>query len=359
MCQSNNNIKDWKKQHITKEDRILIEHLYNILGLNISKIASQLKPSRSAISREIKRGLVDNLNSDLSNKKVYSATIGQRKHDFYGSSKGPALKIKKDNKVSQYIKDEIANKRSPEVISNELNDKKRFDTQLSFKTIYNYIDKDILGVVRNDLTYGNYKLKIKKRKEGDPIRALNKEGRRIKDRLEEVENREIVNHWEMDTFEGIKGEKEPVLLVLSERASCREIIILMENKKQISVEKALNMLERKMGSKQFRETFKTITTDNGSEFLDYSKIEKSCINKSKSRTKQYYADPYSPWQRGTNENINKMIRRFLPKGKSFKDITVEEVKEIEDWINNYPRKKFGFRTANEVYIEKNNGITFL
>lgn len=119
------------------------------------------------------------------------------------------------------------------------------------------------------------------------------------------------------------------------------------------------MLERKMGSKKFRETFKTITTDNGSEFLDYSKIEKSCINKSKSRTRQYYADPYSPWQRGTNENINKMIRRFLPKGKSFKDITVEEVKEIEDWINNYPRKKFGFKTANEVYIEKNNGITFL
>lgn len=358
MCQNNNNTLGKKKQHITKEDRVLIEHLYNIQGLNISKIASQLKPSRSAISREIKRGLVDNLNSDLSKKVVYSATIGQRKHDFYGSSKGPTLKIRKDHKVSQYIKDEIKNKRSPEVIANALKNKEKFETQLSTRTIYNYIDKDILGIVRNDLTYGNYKLKRKKRKEGDPIRKLNKEGRTIKDRLEEVKSRETVNHWEMDTVEGLKGEKEPVLLVLSERSTCKEIILLIENKKQVSVEKALNMLERKMGSKNFRETLKTITTDNGSEFLDYSKIEKSCINKRKGRTRQYYADPYSPWQRGTNENINKMIRRFLPKGRSFRDLTVEEVKKIEDWINNYPRKKFGFRNANEVYIEKNNGISF-
>ena len=117
-------------------------------------------------------------------------------------------KIRKDDKVSQYIKDEIKNKRSPEVITNALKNKEKFETQLLTRTIYNYIDKDILGIVRNDLTYGNYKLKRKKRKEGDPIRKLNKEGRTIKDRLEEVKSRETLNHWEMDTVEGLKGQKE-------------------------------------------------------------------------------------------------------------------------------------------------------
>ncbi|MDW7668693.1 MAG: IS30 family transposase, partial [Bacillota bacterium] len=71
----------------------------------------------------------------------------------------------------------------------------------------------------------------------------------------------------------------------------------------------------------------------------------------KPRVKQYFADAYSSWQRGTNENINKMIRRFLPKGKSFKGLTNEEVERIERWINNYPRKMFGFKSSNEIYAE--------
>ena len=69
---------------------------------------------------------------------------------------------------------------------------------------------------------------------------------------------------------------------------------------------------------------------------------------------QYFADAYSSWQRGTNENINKMIRRFLPKGTSFKGLTNKDIKKIEEWINNYPRKILGFMTSKEYYQKEYN-----
>ena len=81
-------------------------------------------------------------------------------------------------------------------------------------------------------------------------------------------------------------------------------------------------------------------------------IEKSYSKSKKVRTRQYFADAYSSWQRGTNENINKMIRRFLPKGSSFKGLKQEDVKRIERWINNYPRKIFNFKTSEQYYQEE-------
>ena len=93
-------------------------------------------------------------------------------------------------------------------------------------------------------------------------------------------------------------------------------------------------------------------TDNGAEFSHQKSIEQSYTRSKKRRTKQYYADAYSSWQRGTNENINKMIRRFLPKGTSFKGLKQEDVKRIEKWINQYPRKIFKFKTSEEYYKEE-------
>ena len=136
----------------------------------------------------------------------------------------------------------------------------------------------------------------------------------------------------MDTVEGIKGANEPVLLVLTERASNKEIIELI-GKTQDAVENALNRLEREFEAKSFRETFKSITSDNGSEFLNFSSVEKSTINKTLPRTSLFYADAYCSWQRGANENANRFIRRFLPKGTSFKHLTRQSVKLIEKWMN--------------------------
>ena len=125
------------------------------------------------------------------------------------------------------------------------------------------------------------------------------------------------------------------------------MIFKMKSKSQYCVVKELDKLERKLGSKKFRETFKTITCDNGCENLDFEGIERSAITK-KNRTKVYYAHPYSAWERGKNENINKLIRRFIPKGADIGEFSQERIKMIEHWINNYPRKIFNGLSSNEL-----------
>ena len=190
-----------------------------------------------------------------------------------------------------------------------------------------------------------------KKEESDYLKP-NKEGKTIHDRPKEIETREIIGHWEMDLVEGLKGQKEPYLLVLSERKTRKEIIELIPDKSAKSVGKALDRIERQLGVRKFRETFKTITTDNGAEFRNWETIERSYTGSKKKRTNQYFADAYSSWQRGTNENINKMIRRFLPKKTSFKGLKQEDIKRIEKWINNYPRKIFKFKTSEEYYQEE-------
>ena len=109
-------------------------------------------------------------------------------------------------------------------------------------------------------------------------------------------------------------------------------------------------MERRWGKELFRSIFKTITVDNGTEFSDYSGIEKSVYGGN--RTKLYYCHPYSSWERGTNENTNRMVRRQAPKGTSFENISEEDVQQIEDWVNKYPRKIFGYVTAAELFDEE-------
>jgi len=353
MCQKDYNIKAKKFKHIIYEERLLIEHLYNKQKKSYKEIGEELGKHRTTIYREIKRGLVEIRNSDWSTKEVYDAEKAQRTSERNSESKGPGIKIGKEHKLADYIvKKIVKEKYSPEVISNQIKEDERWGIKLSYKTIYNYIDKGILLLDRKDLTYGKYKKKKVEKKTDKASRRKLKNGRMISDRPKEVERREELGHWEMDLVEGKKKTGGKVLLVLSERSSRREIIELLANKTQESVIKALDRIERRIGVVRFREEFKTITTDNGSEFLNYKGIESSYTGSKKARTKQYFANAYSSWQRGTNENINKMIRRFLPKGMSFKNLTQKEVKRIENWINNYPRKMFGFKSSNEVYKER-------
>ena len=171
-------------------------------------------------------------------------------------------------------------------------------------------------------------------------------GTSIEKRPDEVEERKEFGHWEMDSVIGKRGKSKNSLLVLTERKTRAEIIFKLPEHTAAEVVSAVDRLERKWGE-LFKQVFKTITVDNGSEFADAEGLQRSIINEGEKRTKVYYCHPYSSWERGTNEVTNKMIRRKIPKGTNFDDRTEEEVESIENWINGYPRKIHGYHSAGE------------
>ena len=223
-----------------------------------------------------------------------------------------------------------------------------FKTTVCYKTIYNYIDKGYFKTLRNK--HLSIKKKQNKENEKKIVSLKNPLARSIEERPDNVKYRNCFGHWEMDTVIGTtKDNDKACLLVLSERYTRREIIRKLPNKKAASVVSALNLLEKEFG-KNFKEIFKTITCDNGLEFSDTEGIEKSILG-NKNRTTVFYCHPYCSSERGTNENINRMIRSWFPKGKSFKNVTVADLKKCEEWINNYPRKLFNGLSSNEFYMQ--------
>ena len=111
------------------------------------------------------------------------------------------------------------------------------------------------------------------------------------------------------------------------------------------IAKALNRLEKTV--KGFSNVFKTITVDNGTEFIEASMIERSCIHNG-NRTTVYYCHPYCSSERGSNENANKLIRRFIPKFTSMEQYSDREISQIQNWINNLPRRILDYKTASEL-----------
>lgn len=155
----------------------------------------------------------------------------------------------------------------------------------------------------------------------------------------------------MDSVIGQRGKSKNTLLTLTERKTRDEIIFKLPDHTDEAVVAALDRLERKWGD-MFRQVFKSITVDNGSEFADVEGLERSVLVEGEKRTHLYYCHPYSSWERGTNEVTNKMVRRKVPKGTNFDDKTDEEIEEIEGWINNYPRRIHDYHTAAERFDEE-------
>ena len=166
-------------------------------------------------------------------------------------------------------------------------------------------------------------------------------------RPEEANDRSIYGHWEGDLVVGKEG-KGAALLTFTERKTREEIIMKILSKHSKNVAKGLDILEKKYG-KKFKNKFKTITFDNGGEFRDYKALEKSYDGRKKeARVEIYYAHPYRSGERGSNENANRLIRRFIPKGTVITDISEEFIKEVENWINNLLRPMFGFKSSLEM-----------
>ena len=148
-------------------------------------------------------------------------------------------------------------------------------------------------------------------------------GTSIEERPIEIFNRKEFGHWEMDC---VCGPTKHALLVLTERLTRKEIIFQISNKKAETVVHCLNILERQFG-KKFSKVFKTITVDNGVEFSDWIHLEKSRYGKHK-RTKIYYCHPYCLSERGTNESLNREIRRLIPKGSDLSKYTKDYIKYV-------------------------------
>lgn len=335
-----------KYKHITEYERIQIEALTKA-GRSIREIAEQLGKNYSTIWRELQRGKYIHRNGDWTEEEHYSYNIAQERCNKKKKEHGKGLKLGKDYKFVEYIERKILDEKKSLQVA--LYDIKRenltFDTDVCLATLYNYVRSGMFyNITMDDMPMPRKKKRIRKRKKQKRASV----GTSIDQRPEEINNREQVGHWEMDSVVGPQGKSKKTFLVLTERKSLKEIIEPLKNHSSNEVVRALDRLERELGEKKFREIFKSITVDNGMEFSDHEGIERSRRNK-KNRTKVYYCHAYRSCERARNENQNRFIRRFYPKGANFDHITRREVKEIEVWMNDYARKMFDGRTSDEMY----------
>lgn len=338
-----------KNKHLTYRERLKIEYLLKD-GKNAEEISGHIGCSRRTIERERLRGQVTQLKG--ATWEYFSQYDADYAHNSYRSGhegKGACLKIGHDHKLCEHIEAEVLKGISPDVIASGLQKaKEKFSVTLCTRTIYNYLDKNIfLNVGYKDLICGRYR---KKRREAISRPSYkNLRGRSIEERPANVEDRQEKGHWEMDLVVGGSQGSKAVLLTMTERTSRREIIRKLPDKTQDSVRHALDVMERQMGRVGFSKTFLSITVDNGAEFLGSREMERSCVSSRKPRTVIYYAHPYSAYERGSNENMNRMIRRFIPKGADIGQYTKKQIQRIENWLNSYPRKILDYRTPLEVY----------
>lgn len=324
-------------RHMTEKDRYFIEKALKS-KMPVKQIADTLGFSRQAIYAEIKKGKTVQLGRLLEPVTVYLSDTGQRVHDNAMAHTGRPKKLLYNDEYLLQIKDWIVNKKySPWAAAVRIGNNK-----VCIRTIYNYI---YAGYVNGLNVYNLPYAKPKKKTQKKVVKRPFSRGRSIEERPKSILNRDTFGHWEMDTVYSSKDDKS-CLLVLSERMTRQEIVIKVKDRTRTSILTGLNRLERQMGAPAFRNTFKTITCDNGMEFADWQGIEKSKLNKG-SRTTVYFCHPYCSGERGTNENINRMIRRWIPKGDDIGLYSSTEIQMIQDWINNYPRRIFNGLSANE------------
>lgn len=193
------------------------------------------------------------------------------------------------------------------------------------------------------------KLPYRKKKKKQTVKRARKTaiGTSIEKRPKYIEEREEFGHWEMDCVVGKRRNKK-TLLVLTERKTRYELILMLKSKTIDEVRKALNRLEKKLYS-GFYNLFKSITVDNGAEFSNPDILEKALYRVGK-RTNIFYCHPYSSSERGSNENQNKLVRRHFPKSFDFDMLLKKsDIAKAQNWINNYPRKMFNGKSAQYLF----------
>lgn len=312
-------------QLTTRERYLIVEH--KSMGWSLRKIARALCRSASTISRELLRN-VDKSDGWYRVEKADSYARARR----WRSRQGSQFKACEVAAVHELL----GRKWSPEQISGRL--RKRRGMRIGTSTIYRWLAQD---KARGGMSWLQTRQLSRRYRKGYRVRDLRgrMSGKRpLSERPRQAQDRSEVGHLEGDTVMG-KGGRH-CLLTLVDRMTRRTRIVKLPARQAAEVNKAL-IREVRAG----RLKMKSLTLDNGTEFHGFKELE------AKLGIKVYFAQPYHSWERGTNENMNGLIRQYLPKGSCFKNLTQQRCNEIERELNDRPRKVLGFSTPNEAHVQ--------
>ena len=305
-------------KHLNTVERGKIEVLNNS-GCSAREIANILNRNHSTISRELKR-------IDL------EYTFDKAQNDYITKRLKSGPKGKFSDELASEINSALEKTWSPEQIANTVT-----KGILSFKTIYNWI-------YLKRLVKGNLKVLRRKGRSRKPKETRGKFliGRKISTRPKEINKREVFGHWELDTVVSSRGNSKGCFATFVERVTRFYTAIKIPDRTSKSMEWAIKRVNMSLPNGSFI----TATVDRGKEFACYSKIEEDL------KIPIYFADPYSSWQRGSNENSNGLIREFYPKKTDLATVENEELIEKLFLINNRPRKCLNWKSPIQAFFEE-------
>ena len=299
-------------------------------GHNQTQTAKQLGVHKSTISRELRRNR---------GKRGYRPKQAQRFADARRFCVQSRISQQTWLRVEQLLREDW----SPQQISHWLGDNEGLE--VSHESIYRYVKDDKMS--GGDL-YTHLRCRRKRRKRyGTPwLRGHIKNRVRIDQRPDVVDKRLRIGDWEADTLVGTRNRSK-VLATLAERKSRYCMIVVCEDRKANSISRAILS-----GAEPMRESFMTVTCDNGKEFASHEELS------SKLGADWYFAHPYHSWERGLCENTNGLIRQYFPKGMDFAALTQEDANRVMDKLNNRPRECLGFKTPNQVFFGTDPPVAF-
>lgn len=310
-------------KYITYEQRAEIALLHK-QGLGPTEIGKIIDKDKSVISRELRR------NCSEGKYHLYNAPQAQKRYLERSQNKGRKTKLTLE--IKEEINSKLSLKWSPEQISGR--SQKDGIPMVSHESIYLYIyeDKRAGGFLYKDLRQ-SHRTRRKRRLSNDK-RGQITDRVSIKDRPAIVTDRSRLGDWEGDTIVG-KNHKSNIGTIV-DRVSKLTVIVPLKSRE---ASETANQIVKEM--QKINTPILTITFDNGKEFANHKFIEDEL------KANVFFADPYSSYQRGTNENTNGLIRQFFPKGTDFNQVNHSRLKDVENLLNNRPRKTLGYLTPIE------------
>lgn len=352
-----------KFKHLTLEDRISIEILHTA-GFNNAFIGAFVGKDRSSIKREIDKNAIEiwDINSTKSpykekkqiNIKYYSSEKAQK------NAEENKLKNRKKCKLDRYpnlrwavvalLKEKNIDY-SPDVIANLSKEGKikEAETSVGTNAIYRAVKARKYGLTINDLPHGRGYFKKQNNNPHTQTKEISERKKEISIEVmpEKIKNKETDTHFEGDSVVGVAKGRHNTLITLVNTASQFLLIRRSENKTGQATVDVLDKLEEEIP--ELWKIMETLLLDNGIEFSKIEEMMTSVKDKEKKRFQVYFTHPYASYERGCNENKNRLIRRYFKKGKLVEDLSDEDILNIARKINNMPRKALGYRTPLEVF----------